>query len=497
MSHKTLIRGGRLLDIAAQTAPCRDILIEDGVILDIIDPVNGTDIDARIVDASDCLLMPGMVNAHTHGHGSIGRGMGDRWSLELLLNAGPWISGKRTLEHKYLAAALNGAEMILKGCTAAYDLYFEFPTPTPDGMDAVARAYRDVGVRAVIAPMLADLSVYQAIPGLRDSLLEPWQKEVDKFRLAPFEESVKACEAVLKNWTYPLDRVKPALAPTIPLHCTDPFLTRCRDLAREYDVGLHTHLAESKTQALSAVQRYGKSLTAHLGDLGLLGPNFTAAHAIWLDDDDIALLADHGCAVAHNPGSNLRLGSGVAPVRKFLEAGVRVGIGSDGSNSSDNQNMFEATRMAANVSRIIDQDVNRWISAPEALDMATVQGADVIDMPVRLGRIAPGSQADIVFLDMNNINLIPFNNPVNLLVHSEDSSSVRHVMVNGRMVLEDREFTSFDYAGLRRRVEEAVLWLREQTEDNRKIAQGLEALVAQHCLCMCRDPHPLKRRVSD
>ena len=319
MNNKTLIEGGRLLDVPTQTAPFRNILIEDGVIRDILDPAQGRNIDARIVDASDCLLMPGMINAHTHGHGSMGRGTGDRWSLELLLNAGPWISGQRTLEHKYLAAALNGAEMILKGCTAAYDLYFEFPTPTPDGMDAVARAYRDVGVRAVVAPMLADLSMYQAIPGLRDHLPEAWQKEVDRFRLSPFEESAKACEKFLKGWSHPLDEVKPALAPTIPLHCTDPFLTRCRDLAKDYDVGLHTHLAESKTQALSAMQRYGKSLTAHLRDLDVLGPNFTAAHGIWLDDDDIALLADHGCSVAHNPGSNLRLGSGVAPVRQLLE----------------------------------------------------------------------------------------------------------------------------------------------------------------------------------
>lgn len=497
MIDKICIRGGRVLDIAKQDAPYRDILIENGAIVEMMLPEAAEGIDARIIDASDCLLMPGMVNAHTHGHGSLGRGMGDRWSLDLLLNAGPWISGMRTLEHKYLAAALNAAEMIMKGCTAAYDLYFEFPTPTPEGMDAVARAYRDVGVRTVIAPMLADLSMYEAIPGLWDSLPEPWQKEASKFRLAPFEESAKACQTVLETWRHPLDEVKPALAPTIPLHCSDAFLVRCRDLAREHHIGLHTHLAESKTQAVSAIERYGKSLTAHLDDLGLLGDNFTAAHGIWLDDDDIARLADRGCSVAHNPGSNLRLGSGIAPVRKLLDAGVRVGIGSDGSNSSDNQNMFEAVRLAANVSRIVDFDVNRWISASEALGMATVQGAGLVDFPVELGCLAPGARADIVFLDMNNINLIPFNNPVNLLVHSEDSTSVKTVMVNGRIVLENRRFTSFDYDGLRRKVEEAVAWLRGQTEDNRKIVQGLESLVAQHCLCMCRKHHPLKRLIAD
>lgn len=497
MVERICIRGGRVLDLDGEAAPYLDVLIEDGAILELLAPEAAEGISARIVDASDCLLMPGMVNAHTHGHGSLGRGMGDRWSLDLLLNAGPWISGMRTLEHKYIAAALNAAEMILKGSTAAYDLYFEFPAPTPEGMDAVARAYRDVGVRTVIAPMLADLSLYEAIPGLMDSLPEPLQKEAAKFRLNPFEETAKACERFLASWSHPLDEAKPALAPTIPLHCSDPFLERCRDLARAHGIGLHTHLAESKTQAVSAIKRYGKTLTAHMDDLGLLGPNFTAAHGIWLNDDDIALMAERGCSVAHNPGSNLRLGTGVAPVRKLLDAGVCVGVGSDGTNSSDNQNMFEALRLAANVSRLCDLDVNGWVSAREALEMATLNGARMLDLPARIGEIAPGARADIVFLDLNNVNLVPFNNPLNLLVYSEDASSVKSVMVNGRLVLEDRRFTSFDYAGLRRKAQEAADWLRERTEENRKTVMGLEGFVARHCLCLCRENYPVKRLVCD
>ncbi|MGE0846863.1 MAG: amidohydrolase family protein [Flavobacteriaceae bacterium] len=497
MGERICIRGGRVLDLEGEAAPHRDILIEDGAILALLAPEEAEGVSARTVDASDCLLMPGMVNAHTHGHGSLGRGKGDRWTLDLLLNAGPWLSGMRTQEHKYLSAALNAAEMILKGCTAAYDLYFEFPAPTPEGMDAVARAYRDVGVRTVIAPMLADLSLYEAIPGLMDSLPEPMQKEAGKFRLNPFEETAKACEVFLKTWSHPHEEAKPALAPTIPLHCSDPFLERCRDLAEEYGVAMHMHLAESKTQAVSAAARYGRTLTAHLDALGLLGPRFTAAHGIWLDDDDIARMADRGCSVAHNPGSNLRLGTGVAPVRKLLDAGVCVGVGSDGSNSSDNQNMFEATRLAANVSRLCDLDVNRWVSAREALEMATVNGARMLDLPASIGRIAPGARADIVFLDLNNVNLVPFNDPLNLIVYSEDATSVKSVMVDGRLVLEDRRFVSFDYAGLRRKAEEAALWLRERTEETRKTVMGLESFVARHCLCLCREKYHVKRLVCD
>ncbi len=497
MSEKICVRGGRVLEPDGSSAPYRDLIIDDGTIVDIVSPEESRGVTTQIVNATDRLLIPGLVNAHTHGHGSLGRGMGDRWTLELLLNAGPWLSGKRTMEHKYIAAALNAAEMILKGCTSAYDLYFEFPAPTPEGMGTVAQAYRDVGARVVIAPMLADMSLYEAVPGLMDSLPEPLRRQAGQFALNPFEETAAACQTFLESWTHPADEAKPALAPTIPLHCSDPFLERCRDLARAHGVGLHTHLAESRTQAVSALKRYGRTLTAHLDALGVLGPNFTAAHGIWLDDDDIARLAANGCAVAHNPGSNLRLGTGVAPIRKLLDAGVRVGVGSDGTNSSDNQNMFEAVRLAANVSRVADVDPDRWVSAGEALKMATSEGAAILDLATATGRIEIGARADIVFLDLDNINLVPFNDPVNLLVYSEDATSVKSVMVNGRMVLDNGRFTRFDYRSLVRRAQDAAEELRARTAENRQISAQLERHVAKHCLCLCREPYPVERLICD
>ena len=238
-----VVRGGRLLDIAGHGAPFSDILIEGDVIREIGAPPMAAPDGAREVDAGRRLIMPGLINAHTHGHGSLAKGMGDRWTLELLLNAGPWISGGRSLDEKHLSARLNAAENIAKGCTAAYDLYFEFPLPTAEGMDAVARAYAETGMRAVVAPMLADRLFFEAIPGLMDALPGALRKRVERVKAAPYEESLAAARAMLHDWSFDRDRVRPALAPTIPLHCSDDFIIACRDLAADWDVGLHMHLA--------------------------------------------------------------------------------------------------------------------------------------------------------------------------------------------------------------------------------------------------------------
>lgn len=489
----TVIRGGRVLDCRSHRAEPVDILVEGMRIRELGPPGLAAPEGAGEVDATGCLLMPGLVNAHTHGHGSLGKGMGDRWSLELLLNAGPWISGRRTLDDKYLAAKLNAAEMVRKGCTAAYDLYFEFPAPTHDGIDAVARGYADVGARAVVAPMMADHTLFEAIPGLMQALPEDLRARVDDLKLAPAEQTIEACRAILRGWSHDRDQVRLALAPTIPLHCSDEFIVACRNLAAEYQVGLHMHLAESKVQAVSAIKRYGKTLTAHLAELDFLGSNFTAAHGVWLDAEDIARLADAGSSMAHNPGSNLRLGSGISPVRAMLDRGINVGIGTDGSNCSDNQNMFDAMRLAAFVSRVVSPEYTTWLETADVIDMATVGSAEALGLGDRIGRLEPGYYADIVFLDLTNMNFVPFNDPTNQIVFCEDSSAVKSVMIGGRMILDDGRFTTFDYLKMLADVEVAVDRLRSATADMRELSVKLEDVVGSYCVGLTRQPYHINR----
>ncbi len=482
----TVIRGGRLLDIGRHAAPLRDLLVEDGRIAAIGEPGMPAPEGAVTVDASDRLLMPGLINAHSHGHGALAKGLGDLWTLELLLNAAPWINGGRMMEDKYLSAQLTAAEMVLKGCTAVYDLYAEFPVPTVEGMAAVAKAYDDVGVRAVVAPMVADRSLFEAIPGLLDTLPEEHRSTVEAVRLAPAQAIIDACREVYETWSHDRDRVRPAIAPTIPLHCSRELLESCRDLAATYDIGLHSHLAESRIQAVAGIDAYGMTLTEYLDSLGILGPAFTAAHGVWLNDSDIARLADQGASIAHNPGSNLRLGSGIAPSRRMLASGVNVGIGTDGAHCSDNQNMFEAMRFASFVSRVNDVDPERWLTTAEALRMATAGSAQALGLGGITGVLAEGFAADIVFLDLGNLNFVPFNDPTNQIVHSEDGSAVDSVMIGGKWVLRNRSFVTLDYARLRTDVENAVERLRASSAPMKATADKLADYVAGFCIASHR-----------
>ena len=450
--------------------------------------------DSVEIDAHDRLLMPGLVNAHTHGHGSLGKGLGDKWSLELLLCASPWVSGGYVLEDKQTAALLNASELVMKGCTAAYDMYFEFPTASLEGLTAIAEAYAAVGPRLVLAPMMGDITFHRAVPGLLAALPEPHRARAEAIAAASAEEHLKACGDLLRGWTVDRDLARPALGPTIPLHCTDAFMLGCRDLAEEYDVRLQMHLGESKAQAVAGIERYGKTLTAHLDGIGLLGTRFTGAHGVWLDEDDLKRFADRGASIAHNPGSNLRLGAGVAPARAMLEAGVAVGIGSDGSSSSDNQNMFEAMRAAAFVSRLHHPEPERWLGTREVLEAATTGSAAVLGLDGQIGRIEPGYKADLVFLDLGNPNFVPLNDAANQIVNAEDSSAVDSVMIGGRMVLQGRRFTGFDYAALRRRAADAVARLRAANARTREHMEAMAPFVASHCTgLVCRHYHAARR----
>lgn len=492
-SSHLVLRGGLVVDAAQDVARRADILIEGDRIVALGEPGMAVPEGAGERDAAGFIVMPGMVNAHTHGHGSLGKGRGDLWSLELLLNAGPWISAKRSHEDKYLATLLNAAEMVRRGCTAVYDLTWEQPRPSIEGMHQVAHAYRDIGMRALITPMMADLSFYDIVPGLREILPEALGKTVDGWRLDPYRAALDACRAILADWPFDTDLLRFGIAPTIPMHCTDGFLEACRDLADEYACPVHTHMAESKLQAMVGKDRYRRTLTAHFDALGLLTERFTAGHGVWLDDDDMRRMADRGASVAHNPGSNLRLGSGIAAVRRLVEAGVNVGVGTDGSNSSDNQNMFEATRLAAYVSRVTSHDVASWVGAREALAMATAGGARAMGFEKLIGRIAPGYKADLVFLDLADLAYVPLNDALQQIVYADDGASVRHVMIGGRFVLEDGRFTTIDLDRLRGDVARAMERLNREIAERREIVRALEPLVAQHCVCFSSRPYHIHR----
>ena len=228
----------------------------------------------------------------------------------------------------------------------------------------------------------------------------------------------------------------------------------------------------------------------------MLGPRFSAAHGIWLDGDDIARLADAGAGVVHNPMSNLRLGSGVAPARALLDAGVRFGIGTDASNTSDGQNMFEAQRLAALLSRVGDADHGRWLSVEEVFRAATEGSAGILGFD-HSADWSPTTAPTSCFSDIGHINYVPLRNPLRQVVLAENGAAIDSVMIDGRFVLREGRMLTIDEARLRRQAEAAVARLDAANTEAGRAAEPFRDLVGHFCLAHARAPFHVHRRLPD
>jgi 5-methylthioadenosine/S-adenosylhomocysteine deaminase len=493
-AENLLVSGGLVLDPESGTTDHKDILIADGKIAEIGAPGSLAAAAALQHDASDSLIVPGLVNAHTHGHANLMKGVADAWTLEASLTNGPWLAGTRDPETIYLSTLLGAIDMLSKGCTACFDLFYEFPRPTKEGFAAAAKAYADAGMRVVLAPMVADQSLFQSIPGLADALPQNLRDTVGNFALASGDRIIAAVEAIVAARTEMPDTVKIAIAPTIPHHCSERFLRDCMDIADRHELPIHMHIAESRLQAVVARKIYRRSAVRYLADLGMLRPGFTAAHGVWLGEDDLDLLAEHGSSIVHIPASNFRLGSGVAHVRPMLDRGINVGLATDGANSSDSLSMLQAMRLASFGARVFAGPRETWLHALEVVRLATQGGAKLLGLK-SCGRIEQGACADLALFDLDHVDFIPGTDLINQLVTCADSASVTDVMVGGDFKVLDRTIVSVDTTDLRGRVADCVARLATTTSEARALAGRLEPHVVAFAQLMSHEPLSVERRI--
>ena len=477
-----LLSGGLVVNAVGATTKA-DVLIEDGLISSIGPSLPAPE-GAHVIEAWDGYVVPGLINCHTHAHNNLSKSSGDKWTLEQLRSRGRALYGGRNVDEQYLSAALGAIEMVKSGCTAAYDQFASVPAMGQEAVETVVRAYDDVGLRAVLAPSISDRSLYDEAPGLLEALPPRLRARLPATGAGPSAGSLLRFteEAIQRFDGAAGGRIHIGVGPVIPQLCSDELLSGCARISAEYGVSVHTHLAESKVQAVGAFERWGESVVDHLGGVGLLTPRLVAAHAVWTTDGDLARLADAGSCVVHNPGSNLRLGNGIAPVTEMLKRGVVVGLGSDGCHSSDNQNMFEAMRLAALIGRIrAPYDSGTWIGAREAWAMATSSGARVLGQAGEIGEIRVGARADVVVLRRSGLSLIPLNDLLHQLVYSETGSDVTEVIVDGRHVVSGGRLLTVDENALLARAELAAEASRGRNSAEWELASELDPYLNAVC----------------
>jgi 5-methylthioadenosine/S-adenosylhomocysteine deaminase len=484
---KTLFSNGTVLsmkDRDSVTTERADVLIDDDRIAAV-----GTGLDAagvdRVIDADDLLLMPGLVNAHIHTEQNTFRGRYRGLPLEVLMLYAYPLTGASPLDAQmiYHRTLLAGIESLKTGVTSILDDVMEVPHQGVEQIGNVFRAYEQIGMRANVSGHVINRPFFETIPYLEESLPDRLRQKFLRIPTIQLADYMDFCsEAVSRFHGGGQGRLQYVVAPSGPQRCTEELLGTVAEFSRQRSVPMHIHILETRVQRVTGSQLYGKSLIKLMADLDALHEMTSIAHAIWVDEEDIGLIASRGASVAHNPVCNLRIGSGVAPLRSFLKAGVNVALGTDGISSNDSCRLFDVMKLAGIVHTLTTDDYDEWPNAAELLWAATRGGARAVGLDDQIGSIEPGKKADLVALDLCTSAFVPVNDVCNQLVYAENGSSVRTVMVDGEIVVEAGRCTKID-----------------ETEVLREARKLLGAYLKQHALIEddARDLEPYLRAVYE
>lgn len=419
-----VIAGGTLLTLSADMKIIEDatIGIRDGCIT-LVD-AGFRPRAARTIDATGCLVLPGLVNTHTHLPMVCFRGLADDLPLMDWLQHHIFPMEARFVDKEmvYDGALLAMAEMILSGTTTVCDGYFF--------ENQIAEAALSCGLRAVVSQGFADF----ATP--------------DNPR---YEKMMAAADRFAARWLPHAPLITPAFFCHSPYTCSPQTLVNVKAAARGAGILYLTHLLENQSEIDTIEGRYGKKPVQHLYDLGVLDERTIAVHCNWMAPDDIALFADLGVSVSHNPASSMKLAAGIAPVPDMLARGVAVGLGTDGSASNNDLDLFQEMDLAAKIHKVTQLDPT-VMSAETVVRMATIEGARVLGLDALIGSVETGKRADLILVDMNQPHLTPLYNPYSHLVYAVRGADVKTSIIDGRIVMENRRLLTIDLAAAMEKV---------------------------------------------
>ena len=416
-----LIKGGIAITMAKDEAliPEARVLVSKGRIADIGKPDEvklPSDGRFEIIDARGAIIMPGLINTHAHSAMTLFRGMADdlplkQWLFEKIF---PAEAKFLTPETVYWGALLGCLEMIASGTTCFADGYFF--------QDQTIRAAHDAGLRGLIAQGVIDFPA----PGIPDP-----------------SENIKTARKFIERWIGFSDLITPGIFCHSPLTCSSQTLSKALDISKKYGLPLQIHLSETAEEVHEIIRRYGKRPVHYLHQLGLIDQSLIAAHGVHLNDEEMNLLKKEGVRIAHVPESNMKLGSGVASISRMIKAGLTLGLGTDGCSSNNDLDLFSEMDTAAKLAKVFDFNPLS-LNAGEVLKMATTGGAAVIGLEKEIGTLEKGKKADIIVVDLNQPHLCPLYDPISALVYAANGADVKDVIVDGRVLMKEREFTTID-----------------------------------------------------
>lgn len=462
---RTLIRGGRVYDHDGDVhQPLQADILIAGEAIERVGPNLRVDGRVDVIDATGKLVVPGFVNAHYHSHDVMAKGLFEEMPFDVwTLHSNPAHYGPRSLEEIRLRTLIGAAESLRNGITTIQD----FLTLVPQDeavLDTVLSAYEEAGIRVVSAVAARDRAALDIAPFMPPDLPEAVRKRLAGSDRKASDELDFIEGQIRRLGLRPTPRQTWALAPSAPQRCSPELLEGIAALSRAHDLPVFTHVYETRIQAAAARRQPGiSSLLGVLEQAGLLNEKLGIVHGVWLAAHEIAWIAEAGANVVHNPVSNLKLKSGVAPILDLHRAGVGIALGCDNYSCAETQNIFIAMRLMCLLPAVTDPEPGP-IDAAYALRAATLAGAKAVGLSGAVGAISPGMMADLTILDLKEPAFVPFNSAARQIVFSEAGRAVGTVLVGGRRVVRDGRLTTVDEAALAAAVAEIAPAFRRDAQ---------------------------------